>query len=170
MNFQFYLEKLNASQQFKEFMKENPDAFLCSGFFSIDKQNADGGNSQQHLDYYVPSLKKMFSFKLEDECKMIPLEGPSESVEKVSENADFNFEEVEKLIVESMKENNVDNKLQKIFLSLQAKDKKNFLICTVFVSSLALVRVDIDPEKMEVISFDKKSFFDMIKIKKKGRD
>lgn len=167
MNFQFYLEKLSGSDYFKEFMKDNPDAFLCSGFFSIDKQGKD---NQQHLDYYAPSLKKMFSFKIEDECKKVLLETPGESAEKISETVDFNFEEVEKLIVESMKEKNVDNKLQKIFLSLQAKDKKNFLICTVFVSSLALVRVDIDPEKMEVISFDKKSFFDMIKIKKKGRD
>lgn len=36
MNFQFYLEKLFESEEFAEFKKEFPDAYLCSGFFVID--------------------------------------------------------------------------------------------------------------------------------------
>ena len=38
MNLQLYLEKLKSSGVFKEFMKENPKAYLCSGFFTIDKE------------------------------------------------------------------------------------------------------------------------------------
>jgi len=40
MNMQFYVEKLSHSEEFKEFMKKNPDAYLCSGFFVIDKEPA----------------------------------------------------------------------------------------------------------------------------------
>ena len=49
MNFQFYLEKLMDSGDFQKFKKENPNAYLCSGFFSIDKEK--GLDNQQHLDY-----------------------------------------------------------------------------------------------------------------------
>ena len=66
MNFQFYLEKLMDSEDFQNFKRENPDAYLCSGFFSIDKEKED---NQQHLDYYIPELDKMFSFKLLNEGK-----------------------------------------------------------------------------------------------------
>jgi len=38
MNFQFYLEKLKHSEEYKEFLKENPEAYPCSGFFTIDKE------------------------------------------------------------------------------------------------------------------------------------
>ena len=71
MNLRFYLEKLYASKEFEQFRKENLKAFLCSGFFIIDKQGKD---NKQHFDFYIPSKKKMFSFQLEGGIKLIPIE------------------------------------------------------------------------------------------------
>ncbi|MCK4647827.1 hypothetical protein KAT24_02770 [Candidatus Pacearchaeota archaeon] len=51
MNFQFYVEKLKNSDVFKNFMKEHPDSFPCSGFFIIDKTGQD---NKQHFDFYIP--------------------------------------------------------------------------------------------------------------------
>ncbi|MFH1586104.1 MAG: hypothetical protein ABIB79_05035 [archaeon] len=51
MNLQFYFEKLIASEEFRKFKDENPEAYLCSGFIVIDKEQ---GKNQIHLDYYVP--------------------------------------------------------------------------------------------------------------------
>ena len=56
MNFQFYLEKLYSSAIFKNFMKENQKAYLCSGFFTIDKEGKD---NQIHVDFYIPETKKI---------------------------------------------------------------------------------------------------------------
>ena len=64
MNFQFYVEKLKNSKDFKSFIKENKGAFLCSCFFVIDKEEPGKGD-KQHFDFYVPSTKKAFSFILE---------------------------------------------------------------------------------------------------------
>ena len=164
MNLQFYLEKLKSSELFQDFMKENPEAFLCSGFFVIDKQ---ANNNQIHFDFYISDKNKMFSFKLEGEIEKIPIETITEIPEKISDNCDFNFEQVEKLIIKAMTEKNVNNKIQRILLSLQKKKDKYFLVGSVFISALGMIRIDIKIPEMKVVSFEKKSFFDMIKIIKK---
>ena len=85
MNLRFYLEKLSNSNEFKNFMKHNEGAYLCSGFFVIDKEPKAKGN-KQHLDYFVPQSKKVFSFQFENtEVKMVQLENfEREPPEKIS--------------------------------------------------------------------------------------
>ena len=93
MNFNFYLEKLHSSEVFKSFIEENPKAYLCSGFFTIDKEGKD---NQRHIDFYIPDTKKIFSFKLEKEIEKIPVEMVAEKIpSKIKKGIDFNFEEVE---------------------------------------------------------------------------
>ncbi|MBU4069935.1 MAG: hypothetical protein KJ646_03050 [Nanoarchaeota archaeon] len=165
MNIQFYLEKLQGFAEFKKFMKENPSAYLCSGFFSIDKEGKD---NQQHLDYYVPDSKKMFSFQLEDEIKLIPtqiFDGYIPS--KLLVNNDVDFDDVEKLIVEKMEQENIKNKLQKILLSLQNKDGNDFFISTIFISGFGMLKLNIDISEMKVVLFEKTSFLDIMKIVKR---
>lgn len=165
MNFQFYLEKLLHSKEFEKFKSENPKAYLCSGFFSVDKQGSD---NQQHLDFYLPSEKKMFSFQVEKSFEPVNLDKYDEKVpEKIEDNFDFDFDEVEKMISDKMNEEKVNKQIQKLLFSLQNKEGKNFIIATVFISGLGILKVMIDLEKKEVVSFEKKSFFDMMKVIKK---
>lgn len=166
MNLQFYLEKLYDSEIFKKFIKENPDAFLCSGFFVIDKTGKE--TNKQHFDYYLPGIKKMFSFKMESGTEKVPVEMFEEKVpEKISINYDFDFEDIEKIIVDEMEKQGIKAKIQKILLSLQKLDGKDFLIGTVFVSALGMIKVHIDISERKIILFEKKSFFDMINVLKK---
>lgn len=163
MNLQFYLEKLENSDVFKEFIKENPAAFLCSGFFVIDKQI---NNNQTHFDFYIPEKNQMFSFKLEDKIEKIPIEVITNIPEKIPEDIDFRFEDIEALLGKEIIDKKISNKLQRILLSLQRKDGKDFLIGSIFVSAMAMIKVEIDLLEMKITSFEKKSFFDMIKIVK----
>ena len=167
MNFKFYLEKLENSENFKSFMKENPDAYLCSGFFIIDKQN-NGAGDQQHLDYFIPSQKNLISFCISDACQKNPSDlNDKNYIPEELLNYDFNFEEVEKIVTKTMDEKSIKNGIQKILVSLQSKGKKNFLLCTVFISTLGMIRIDISLPEMQVINFEKKSFFDIMKVSKK---
>ncbi len=163
MNLQFYLEKLNSSDIFKNFMKENPTAFLCSGFFVIDKEI---NNNQTHFDFYIPEKKEMFSFKMEENIEKVPVEIITEVPEKIPEDIDFRFEEIEALLGKEIIGKNISNKLQRILLSLQRKNGKDFLVGSIFVSAMAMIKIEIDLSEMKVTSFEKKSFFDMIKIVK----
>lgn len=161
MNFQFYLEKLHSSAIFKNFMKENSKAYLCSGFFTIDKEGKD---NQIHVDFYIPDSKKMFSFRIGKKIEKIPVEMITKKIPlEIKLDFDFNLEEVEEMIVNEMKKKDIKNKLQKIIFSLQNIKGKNFLVCTVFTSMLGLLKVHIDLKEKKIILFEKKSFFDLIK-------
>jgi len=161
MNFQFYLEKLYSSMIFKDFMKENPKSYMCSGFFTIDKEGKD---NQIHFDFYIPGIKKMFSFRLEKDIEKVPVEMITKKIPlEIKLDFDFNLEDVEEMIVDEMKKKDVKNKLQKIIFSLQNIKGKNFLVCTAFISMLGLLKVQIDLKEKKIILFEKKSLLDLIK-------
>ena len=167
MNFQFYFEKLIESKDFKKFVKENKDSFLCSGFFIIDKKDKE---NKQSIDYFVPSINKMYSFKINNNVEMIPIEdyGKGFKPEKIADNIDFNFEDIEEMIQGRMNEDNIKNKIEKLLLSLQAKDEKNYILGTIFISGLGILKVRIDLNERKIVDFEKKSFFDMMRVVKKG--
>lgn len=167
MNFQFYFEKLIESEEFKKFMKENRDAFLCSGFFIVDKKDKE---NKQNIDYFVPSLNKMFSFKINDEIDLIPIENFGESFkpEKIPDNVNFDFIEIEDMVQDRMEKEKIKNKVEKLLLSLQAKEGKNYILGTIFISGLGILKVRIDLDEKKIVDFEKRSFFDMMKVMKKG--
>lgn len=166
MNLQFYLEKLYSSENFNKFKEENPKAYLCSGFFVIDKEGKD---NQIHFDYFIPESKEMISFNLKEgvEKKHIEILDKSWIPEISDESIDFNFEEIENLIVKKMEEENIKNKLQKILISLQKSDEEILLICTVFISMLGMLKVKIGLKAMKITEFERKSLMNILKIKKK---
>jgi hypothetical protein len=181
MNFQFYKEKLFASKEFEDFKKEFPDAFFTSGFFSIDKERKE--QDQSHLDFYVPSVKKLFSFKLETGLEKLPLEIiEGQEFVKISDGINFDFDEVEKLIEKEMETQGVKNKIQKFIYSLQGRATplgvpqdteyrgKEFLITTVFISGFGILKVVIDVKENKIASFEKKSFMDFLKVGGKKKD
>ncbi|MFB6246902.1 MAG: hypothetical protein ABEI74_04915 [Candidatus Pacearchaeota archaeon] len=163
MKFQFYLEKLEDLDAFKEYKKENSDAFLCSGFFAIDEQ---GDDNQQHLDFYSPSTGKAFSFQLEKDNPKVPLDDFGDNVpEELSEEIDFDFEEVKQLIKDEMDKNEVKNNVTKYLFSLQKQGGKNYIIGTVFLSKMGLLKAIADLDEKKVTEFEKKSLFDMLSFR-----
>ena len=166
MNMQFYEEKLSSSREFKDFIKENKDAYLCSGFFVVDK---DGKDNKQHLDYYLPKEKKMISFQMEEGIKKVFVDMLDDKVPKKISKSEFDFDDMEEMIQRRMQEQNIKNKIQKIIFSLQNLDGKDFLICTVFISMLGILKVNIDLSNKKITEFEKKSFFDIMKVTKKKK-
>ena len=161
MNFQFFLEKLMASKVFENFMAENKEAYPCGGFFIID---LIGDGNKQHFDYYNPSINKIFSFKLEEGMQILPVEMIDSRIpKKVKMNYDFDFNDVEKMIQEEMKKQEITNKIQKIILSLQEFEGKDYLIGTVFITGMGMIKINIDISEMKIVDFEKKSFFDMMR-------
>lgn len=165
MDLRFYLEKLHDSEEYQDFMIENPDAYMCSGFFVMDFEKED---HQRHLDFYAPSLKKIFSFKLEKGIEKVPIDTFDENVpRKLNIDYDFSLTNIENLIRERMVQEKVKSRIQKILLSLQNIENKDLLTATVFVSGLGMLKVNINPISKKILDFDRKSFFDMMKIIRK---
>jgi hypothetical protein len=106
----------------------------------------------------------MFSFRLEKGIKKIPIEAITKKIPlEIKPDFDFNFEEVEEMIVNEMKKQDIRIKLRKIIFSLQNINRKNFLVCTVFIGLLGLLKVQIDLKEKKIILFEKKSFFDLMR-------
>jgi hypothetical protein len=165
MNLKFYKEKLQQSSEYRKFLKENPKAYFCGGFFKIDRENLKTPNNQAHLDFYNPETKKIFSFKLEEGIKKIPIKEPSKVIPpKISKNLNFNFEKIEEILDNEIETRKIKNKIKQILFSLQNLKEKDYLIITIFLSSLGLLKVILDLETKKITSFEKKSFFDMVKV------
>ncbi len=183
MNLQFLMEKLKNSEEFGKFIKENKNAYLCSGFFVIDLEK--GNSSKYHLDFFVPQTGKIFCFELENKnlqqvlnsssnptevegIKLVPLERNEQVLEKISMKNDFDFDEIEKIILKEMEAKKIKNKMQKMIFSLQNLNGRDFLVGTIFVSGFGMIKANIDLEEKKIIDFEKKSFFDMLNILRKS--
>jgi hypothetical protein len=167
MNSQFLLEKLEDSEEYKKFMQENKEAYLCSAFFIIDFETENPEN-KFHFDYYLPSSKKTFSFEMEDGIKLTELERFEEKIlEPVSTKTHFDFDEIYDKIEKEMKDKNISNKIQKMIFSLQHFEGKDLLFGTILISGMSLIKMTFDISEDKIGEFEKKSFFDMMKIVKK---
>jgi len=164
MNLQFYVEKLKNSEIFKNFMKEYPNAVACSGFFVIDKTGKEG--NKQHFDFYLSKDNKIISIQLEN-MQLVPLEIFGKIPETISFECDVDFNKVEKMIEERMIKEGIKNKIQKMLFSLQRLNGRDFLVGTVFISVLGMIKINIDLQNMEITAFERKSFFDVMKVSKK---
>jgi len=166
MNAQFFLEKLEASEEFQKFKEQNPKAYLCSGFFVADLQEQNAEN-RCHFDFFVPESRKTFTFEMENGIKLIEIERGEKVLDKKISNMNFDMEEVKEMILDEMASRNINNKLQKMIFSLQNIEGKDMLLGTIFISSLGIIKADYDISKKQVLNFEKKSLFDMIKVMKK---
>jgi hypothetical protein len=166
MNFQFYFEKLKDSDSFKKYLEENPDGFLCSGFFAFDKK---ANHNQQHVDYYSPSKKELVSFCVSESCQKNPTDivDMERIFEPVPEDLDIEFDEIEKLIFDEMEKREIKKEVEKVLYSLQAKEGKAFIIATVFISTLGMISAKVNLEEMKIEEFEKKRFMDMINLFKR---
>jgi len=171
MNLQFYIEKLKSSDSFRQFIKEKPEAYLCSGFFVISKEESKKENKstdeKTHLDFFSPKEKKMFSFDIKEE-KLIPLDKFEKTPNEISENVEVDFDEIEKKIFEEMKNKKIDSKIQKLIISLQSKNGKPWIFGTGFLPMLSLIKFEMDLENKTIKDMEKKSLFDMVKVSRKG--
>lgn len=167
MKFQFYYEKLLDSQDYQKFVKENPGAFHCSGFFALDLENEGKGN-QVNFDMFLEKpVKKMFSFKVSGKTELLPVENFDERVpEKLSMNYDFDLMDIKDLIEKRMQEDKIKGKLKKILFSLQKKDGVDYFVITAFLDNMAMLKVTYDIVDKKIIFIERKSFLDMFKIVK----
>jgi len=167
MNFQFYIEKLHDSDEYKKFVKQNAENYLCSAFVVVDKQAND---NKVHVDYFVPKEDEIFSFELENKCRKVKVERYDKDIPlKIKEDIDFDIDEIEGLIYAKIEEEKIKNKVQKVILSLQNYNGQLMLTGTVFISMLGMLKINIDVDKMKIILFEKKNLFDMVKIVKKDK-
>ncbi|MBN1252282.1 MAG: hypothetical protein JXL97_08440 [Bacteroidales bacterium] len=167
MKFQFYYEKLLASDKYLSFKKEHPKAYPCSGFFALDLENL-GKNNQVHFDFWLPDVEKMYSFKVSGPVEFVNVENfDKRAFEKLSMNYTFDLEEVMKVIQSKMDDEKIKGKMKKLLFSLQKMNGVDYLLATVFLDNMAMLKATYDIADKRITDIEKKSFLDIFKIIKK---
>ena len=165
MNFKYYLRRLQESGDYRKFIQENPGAYMCSGFFTIDKEGSD---NKQHFDFFSPGKDKITSFQMEQDGKATTIDVLDKRIpEKLSIDYDIDFDEIENLVYAKMREHGINNRVQKFIFSLQKLEGKDYLTGTVFISMFGLIKVNIEVKTKKIEDFEKKSFFDLVSVFKK---
>lgn len=162
MNFKYYLRRLQESGDYRKYMQENPQAYMCSGFFTIDKEGSD---NKQHLDFFSPGKDKITSFQMEQEGKATTIDVLDKKIPpQLSIDYDIDFEEIENVVYNKMREHGINNRIQKFIFSLQSVEGKDYLAGTVFITLFGLIKINVEAKTGKIADFEKKSFFDLVSV------
>lgn len=168
MSFKETYEAVKKSEIFQKFIKENPGAELCAGFFILDFISNDAKKS---IDFR--SGEKIFTFDLKDdgfvkitEDKL--LENPNApELLKLMPEVKIEVEELKGIAGFEALEKGISAKFNKIIAVLQRNKKENSEIqmwnLTCMLDGLIILNIHINSDTGEILRFDRKSMMDMIK-------
>ena len=161
MKIQPYISKLNKSSKFKEFVQQNPNAYMAAGFFVLDFQE----NKNVHqIDYYIPNNKKMATFELDKGVDMKISEAVNKTTPiKIDGKTKLDLDILKGIVEDEMKNRTITHKLQKIIAVLQNLNGKLIWNLNCITSDMGVIKLHIDDETHSVLKFETISLFDIVK-------
>jgi hypothetical protein len=157
-----FLGRLKKKDFFKEFEKENPDAFLCAFFCILNKDEREG--DKINIDFFVPSKKKIAYSESPFQEILVSQEEKKDlrelkKLDKINIDLEDLWEEVERV----KKEKKIEHNTTKI-MGVLTEGGWNL---TCMGHSLEMLRIKLDSLKRTILDAKKESLTDMIKIEKR---
>jgi len=156
--------RLEKSEVFKSFKAQNPDAFLCAGFFIL---NIKQGINQYALDYR--NDKQIFTFDFPNNenanitLKTDDLLPSPKPLEKINLDVQIDIEEIQGIIEQGLKDNNIKNQLEEVVAVLQNLDGQIVWNLTCMLEGITIVNAIIHSETGAILKFAKKNLLDFVK-------
>jgi len=161
MKIQPYVEKLGASEEFKQFKEQHNDAYLAAGFFIID---LEANQSLHQIDYYIPSEKKVAAFTLDDQIKLQILDTVSEKKpEPLSLNTNIDLDAIEGILEDEMKNRNITESIKKIIAVIQTVEGKKLWSINSVLSGMDILKAHVEDESKTVLKMEKDSIMNYMK-------
>ena len=167
-----YIKKVKDSQDFKDFMKEDPKAFLCSLFFTRDFV---GKKDETQVDFYSPKVKKIVSFKIGDKgaVERSPIPKKTETLthkkfppKPFADVIKMDIDVMEPTLTDEMHNRGMTYSIEKILAFVNVTDGEVIWNCTAFLKGLGLLMAHVEDKTGTVLFMEKKSFFDIIRFSK----
>jgi len=156
-----FVNKLNASKEYKEFIGKHPDSYMVAGFFVMDFES---GNSLHQLDYYVPKAKKVAGFTIEPKVSLQMMELLNDKKpEKLEIDSKIDLEALQGILDDEMKNRGMTEDIKKIIAILQTIDGKKMWSVNCVLSGMSLLRAHIEDESKTVLKMEKSSMMDFVK-------
>ena len=161
MKIQPYIEKLNTSAEYQEFRKKYGDAFLIAGFFILDLEDR---RSLHQIDFYIPSLKKVAAFSIDEGITLQILDTINDKVpEKLNIKTKTDLDAIEGILEDEMRNRNITAEIKKIIAIIQnIKGKKVWNINCV-LSGMEILKAHVEDETQTVLGMEKSSFMEIMK-------
>jgi len=161
MKIQPYIEKLNNSEEYKEFQKKYKDAFLVAGFFVLDFET---GQNLHQIDYYLPSEKKVAAFTLDDKVVLQILSTMSDKVpEKLDIKTNIDLDALKGILEDEMKNRQITEEIKKVIAVIQTIKGEKIWVLNCILSGMEILKAHIDDKSQTVLMMEKASVMDYIK-------
>ena len=162
MKIQPYVQKLESSQIYKKFRKDNSESFLVAGFFILDYES---GVNMHQIDYYVPSKKQVAAFNLDGEVEVRLLDMMSK--EKVPEKLDLktkvDLDALKGILEDEMKNRNITETIKKCIAVIQVVDGKKLWVLNCVLSGMEILKAHVYDNSRTVLKMERASMMDYIK-------
>jgi hypothetical protein len=161
MKIQPYIEKLEESQEYKNFKIKYPDAFLAAGFFVLD---LEGGINIHQIDFYVPSQKKIAAFSLDSEIKVKLLDTLNEKVpEELDMKTNIDLDALSGILTDEMKNRGISESIRKIIAVIQNVDGKRIWNLNCVLTGMEILKSHIEDDSQTVLKIEKSSILEIMK-------
>lgn len=157
-----YVDKLNASSEYKDFQKKYEGAFMVAGFFILDLEQ---GQNLHQIDYYIPSEKKIAAFTLDHGVTMQILKMMRAKIvpEKLDIKTNVDLDALHGILEDEMKNRNITEDIKKIIAIIQTVEGKKIWNLNCILSGMGILKAHIDDESQTVLKMEKSSVMDYIK-------
>ena len=160
MNFKEVIAKIESSEEFKEYKKQNKDSFLADIFTIIKEKESE----DWQFDYYSKSKDKITSFVCQDK-------GLQEKEEEIfrkdnSEIIKLNLNNIKITVEKALEEINkkTKEKPNEIIIALQVINKKETWNITYLTTSFKTINTKIDAKSGKILSQEETSLFGALKL------
>lgn len=161
MKLQPFVDKLNATNQFREFINKYNDAFLAAGFFILDLEM---GQKMYQLDYYIPSEKKFAAFTLGRGTNMQILNTITNTVpEKLDSKTSIDIDALEGILEDEMKNRSITEEIKKIIAVVQNIKGRKVWNVNCILSGMEILKAHVEDETKTILKMEKTSFVDLMK-------
>lgn len=161
MKIEPYIQKLNESDQFKEFQGKYPDSFLIAGFFVLDFES----NQNLHqIDYYLPKENKIAAFSLDEQINLQILEAMNKKApEQLDIRVNTDLEELKGILLDEMHNRGMTEEIKKIIAVLQNIEGKRLWNLNCVLSGMEILKAHLEDTSKTVLSMEKLSIMDVVK-------
>lgn len=167
MSFKELLKRVESSEEFKKFRKENPKAILYSAFFTFRTAYGNLILDSQQLDYLIDK-RKIGTFLIANDRvahKIDKLEKDADEVEALNKEIKIDLDEVQKIIDKEIKKQKITSQITEIIAILQRLEGKQLWNLIIVLSCLEMLRLHIDMDN-KILLNKKENFMDFMKVEK----
>lgn len=157
-----YIQKLEESEIFKNFMKEHAESFLVAGFFVLDYET---GMNIHQIDYYVPGKKQVAAFNLDGEVqvRLLDMIHKEKKPEKLDIRTNIDLDALKGILEDEMKNRNITESVKKCVAVIQMVDGKKLWVLNCVLSGMEILKAHVDDDSKTVLKMEKASMLDYIK-------